>query len=131
MTLNAKNLFLIDAIGAVISFFFLAVVLVYFEDKIGMPVKVLYLLAAAPVFFAIYSFSCYYMLKKKHRIYLKGIAILNLVYCFFTIALLVCFDHRLTLLGWAYFIIELFVLGILITLEFQASNTYSKKNLNA
>ena len=49
--LNPKKLFLIDGFGAIISAFLLGVVLVKFEEKIGVPVSVLYLLATIPLFF--------------------------------------------------------------------------------
>ena len=57
--LNSKKLFLIDGFGAIISAFLLGVVLVKFQEKIGVPVSVLYLLATIPVFFAAYDFYCY------------------------------------------------------------------------
>ena len=119
---NPKRLFLIDGIGAVVSAIFLGIVLVWLEDKIGMPLKVLYFLAILPVFFAIYSFSCYFFLKDNEKPYLRGIAILNLLYCFLTISLLFRYDHNLTFLGWTYFIMELLVLAILIVIEFKASS---------
>ncbi len=119
--LSKKRLFLIDAFGALVSIFFLGFVLVWLEDKIGMPKDVLYFLAAFPVFFALYSFACYFLLKKKYSLFLKGIAIMNLLYCFLTISLLLFHDHDLTLLGWTYFIIELLILSLLIRLEWKAS----------
>jgi len=117
-----KHLFLIDGIGALVSMFFLGFVLVWLEDKIGMPKNVLYLLAGLPVFFIIYSFNCYFFLKNKWKPYLRGIAILNLLYCFLTIGLLFFYDHNLTILGWTYFIVELVVLFVLIAIEFKASS---------
>ncbi|TMM56102.1 hypothetical protein FEE95_15840 [Maribacter algarum] len=119
--LGTKKLFLIDGIGALVSALFLGVVLVWLEDRIGLPIKVLYFLAILPVFFAIYSFSCYFF-KDNSKPFLKGIATLNLLYCFLTIGLLFLYDHNLTFLGWTYFIAELIVLVILIWLEFKASS---------
>jgi len=119
--INSKRLFLIDGLGALVSMFFLGVVLVWLEDKIGMPKHLLYLLAILPIFFAVYSFGCYFLLKGHNGPFLKGIAILNLLYCFLTLGLLFFYDHDLTFLGWSYFIVELLVLGILIVWEFRAS----------
>lgn len=119
MITNPKKLFLIDGIGALVSSFFLGVVLVCLEHKIGMPIAILYTLAILPIFFVIYSFSCYFFLKHCWKPFLKGIAILNLLYCFLTIGILFFFDHNLTFLGWSYFIVELIILGILITIEFK------------
>jgi len=122
-----KKLFLIDAIGAAVSAFFLGFVLVWLEDKIGMPKHILYLLAILPIFFAIYSFSCYFLLKDHSGPFLKGIASLNLLYCFLTLGLLFFYDHDLTFLGWSYFIVELMILGILIVLEFKTSRKGAKR----
>lgn len=119
---NPKRLFLIDGIGALVSMFFLGVVLVWLEDKIGMPIQVLYFLAVLPSFFAVYSFSCHYFLTNNWKPFLRGIAILNLLYCCLTISLLFYYNHHLTILGWTYFIVELIVLFVLITVEFKASS---------
>jgi hypothetical protein len=124
---SQKKLFLIDAIGALVSIFFLGFVLVYLEDKIGMPRNVLYILASIPFFFAIYSFSCYFFIQNNWSPFLKGIALMNLLYCFLTIGLLFFYDHNLTLLGWTYFIVELIILFVLIKIEFKASR---KNSLN-
>lgn len=126
LTNSNKKLFLIDGIGALVSILFLGVVLVWLVDMIGMPKNVLYLLASLPIFFAIYSFSCYIFLKGNWKPFLKGIAVLNLLYCFLTIGLLFFFDHNLTFLGWTYFIIELIILGVLITIEFKVSSENSE-----
>ncbi|MFK7811754.1 MAG: hypothetical protein AB8B59_04615 [Maribacter sp.] len=120
---SIKNLFLIDGIGALVSIFFLGFVLVWLEDKIGMPINVLYILAGLPVFFALYSFSCYFFLKKNWKPFLKGIAILNLLYCFLTIGLLFFYDHKLTFLGWLYFTLELLVIVIIAGIELKASQS--------
>lgn len=122
MGISPKILFLIDGIGALVSALFLGVVLVRLEDKIGMPENVLYLLAILPICFAIYSFSCYFFLQRASRLFLKGIAALNLLYAFLTLGLLFLFDHNLTLLGWTYFVAELLVLAVLIFLEIKASS---------
>ena len=54
--------------------------------------------------------------------YLRGITVLNLLYCFLTIGLLFLYDHDLTIFGWTYFIVEILVLVVLITIEFKASS---------
>lgn len=120
---SAKKLFLIDAIGALVSAFFLGVVLSGLQEKIGIPKHILYLLAILPVFFAIYSFSCYFFLREKQKFFLKGIAILNLMYCFLTIGLLFFHNRNLTWLGWTYFVVELIILFVLIRIELKASTS--------
>lgn len=119
--LITKNIFLIDGIGAVISALFLGVISVHFKEFIGMPTKVLYFLAIFPICFASYSFSCFFFVKKKLNSFLKGIAILNLLYACMTISILLLYEHKLSFLGYAYFIVEVLILAILIRLEFKAS----------
>lgn len=119
--LITKNIFLIDGIGAIISALFLGVILVHFQELIGMPKYLLYFLAVFPIFFAFYSFGCYFFLKKKLNSFLKGIAVLNLLYACLTISILLFYEHHLSFLGYTYFIIEVLILAILIRLEFKAS----------
>ncbi len=47
-TLKPKQLFLLDAFGALLSAFFLGFVLVKYQVYIGMPENVLYILALIP-----------------------------------------------------------------------------------
>lgn len=118
---NPRKLFLVDAIGALVSVLFLGVVLVYLEDKIGMTKNVLYILASLPIFFASYSFSCYLFLNNNWSPFIKGIAIMNFLYSLLTIGILFFYDHNLTVLGWTYFVVELIILFVLIRIEFKAS----------
>lgn len=117
--INPKRLFVIDGSGALLSAFFLAIVLVKLD--IGMPNNILYFLAALPCIFALYSFGCYFLIKSNWPPYLKGIALANLFYCCLTIGLIAHFYENLTTLGFCYFLLELLVVGILITIELRAS----------
>ena len=116
-----KQLFLVDGLGALLSAFFLGIVLVGFKNHIGMPVNTLYILAIVPVFFAIYSFSCYFLLHNNHRHFLKGIAIANLLYCCMTITLLIYYYQSLTILGLGYFLLEILIIGVIVGVELKAS----------
>ncbi len=118
---NPKQLFLLDAIGAVLSAFFLGVVLVKLESHIGMPRKVLYGLALPACFFAIYSFFCYFRIKKNWKPFLIGIAILNSIYCIISIVTVYFHYQTLTKLGLTYFILELAIVLIVIIIEFKTA----------
>lgn len=50
---QARQLFVIDGIGALISCFLLGIVLVYFNEWIGLSKPTLYFLAFFPLLFAI------------------------------------------------------------------------------
>ena len=61
---NPKKLFLIDGLGALVSAFFLGVVLVRLESFFGIPPFILYFLAFLPCLFAAYDFFCYLKVKE-------------------------------------------------------------------
>lgn len=122
MTSSVKKIFLIDAIGALISAFFLGIILVRFNSLIGIPIKTLHILAILPCFFAVYSFCCYFFLKDNWRPFLRGIAFANLIYCFITTGLLFLDFQSLTGLGVFYFIVEVIVLLVLIRFEFNLAS---------
>lgn len=122
MKISPKQLFLIDGIGAIVSAFFLGVVLVAFERIVGLPKDILYVLAAIPCFFMVYSFSCYFLLKANRKPFLRGIAFANLLYCFVTIGLLNHHYDSLTFWGRGYFLLELLILAVLIRVELKSAS---------
>lgn len=114
---NPKIVFLIDGMGALISSFFLGLVLVQLQSYIGMPIRVLLLLAAIALIFAFYSLVCYYSNFKNWKHYIKVIAIANSLYCSLTIGLMIFFYQYLTLLGLSYFGIEIIIVTLVIRME--------------
>lgn len=117
-----SKLFLIDGIGAVVSAFFLGVVLVRLESLIGMPPKLLLPLSYAAYLFAVYSFTCYFKTPNNWRPFLRTIAIVNLLYCCVTIGLVVQQYHNLTGLGLTYFILEKAIIIPLAFIELKTAN---------
>ena len=116
--LNPKKLFLIDGFGAILSAFLLGVVLVKFEEIFGIPTSVLYFLATIPIFFVIYDVFCY----QKHLkigLLLKGIAVLNILYCCVSIGLISYHFSSITILGWTYIIVEIILVSFLAMIEFR------------
>lgn len=83
-----------------------------------MPHNVLYLLAAIPVLFFIYSGTCYLKLGKNWRPFLQAIAVANLLYCFVSIGFLIRHFKELTNLGVTYFVAEVCVVVALGAVEF-------------
>ena len=118
--ISSKNIFLVDAIGALVSAFFLGVILVRFNSLVGMPLNTLYFLAVLPCIFAVYSFYCYFFVKDNYRPYMQGIAVANLLYCFITLGLVIFHFKSLAILGLLYFCIELIIIGWLISYELNA-----------
>ena len=122
LTTNPKDFFFVDGIGAWLSAFLLSMVLANFIPVFGMPLHILTVLALIAGFFAFYSFGCYFFLKHNWRPFLKGIAIANLLYCCFTIGLVLYHYAKLTFLGVAYFLAEILVISVLIFIEFKLSS---------
>jgi hypothetical protein len=117
LTSNSKRIFLIDGLGALLSAFFLGIILVKFEVSFGMSRAILYALSSVACLFAIYSLCCYFFNFNNWQTYLKVIIIANTLYCSLTIGLVFFFYKSLTILGLIYFILELMVLIVLIFIE--------------
>ena len=117
--LNPKKLFLIDGFGAILSAFLLGIVLVKFEIIFGFPTSILYPLATIPIFFAFYDFYCYRKEHQKIGLLLKGIAVLNILYCFISLGLVYFQFGTITNFGWIYILIEITIVLILALIEFR------------
>ena len=119
--MDFRQLFLIDGIGAMVTAVLLSQVLARFESVFGMPSTILYALASLAVGFAVYSFTCYWLLKKNWKPYLKGIAIANMIYSLTTLGLIVYLNESVTYLGLIYFIGEIIIILFLASWEFKLS----------
>ena len=115
--LSPKKIFLWDCLGATLAAFFLLLVLSPFESSFGMPRHILYVLSSITGLYALYSGSCYLLFPATWRLYIKIIAVANLLYAGLTIIMVICFYQMITILGLIYFILELIVLAILIIIE--------------
>lgn len=122
LTLNPKNLFLIDGLGALLTAFLVGVVLRMFEDVFGMPSKFLTILSVLACIFAVYSMSCYFFVPKNWRLFLKIIAVVNLMYCVLTAFLVMLLYQQLTILGIIYFTTEILIIIALVYVEWYVSS---------
>jgi hypothetical protein len=118
MSFSAKQLFLVDGLGAILTATLLSQVLVRWQALFGVPASVLYVLAGLAACFALYSLSCYFLLRKRHAFYLRVIAAANAIYCLATLGLMVSLP-TISWLGIAYFIGEIIVILLLVNLEFR------------
>lgn len=119
MKLSSDNVFLIDAIGALLSTLLLGVVLVQFEPYIGMPQSALFPLAFVAALFTIYSGICHFFVNSKWKPCLRIIAIANALYCFASIIVVTYHYEQLTTLGMIYFLGEFAVISIIVTAEYK------------
>lgn len=125
MKVTPKKLFLIDAIGAIVSAIFLGVILVRLQEYIGMPKRVLFLLAFLPVLFFVYSISCYIFIQSNWKPYLRIIAVINLLYCILSIVMILLHTSSLTVLGYVYFVVEIIIVVALAAIEYRVSINYN------
>ncbi|MCX2743763.1 hypothetical protein OO013_07800 [Mangrovivirga sp. M17] len=118
-----KQLFLIDGSGAILSAFLLGVVLIRFENIFGIPASTLYFLAAIPVFFAVYDIISFRKDIGKAATLLKGIAIMNLLYCCLSVGMAIYHQNTITLFGWAYILSEVLIVIALSIFEIRISKS--------
>ncbi len=114
---SPEFIFLADGLGAALTATMLGVVLPAFVAFFGMPTTVLYPLAGVAACYTIYSLSCHFLKPHRWQLFLRGIASLNLIYCFASLALMVIFWDSLTAWGVAYFASEKLILLYLIFQE--------------
>lgn len=112
-----KRLFLIDAIGACLTIFLLSQVVGKFTTVFGYPASVINILLVPACCFAIYSFCCYFFVKRNQRLFIQMIAAANLMYCFFSIVLIGWLAKDVTTIGILYLLGEIFVITLLVCIE--------------
>ncbi|GAA4033619.1 hypothetical protein GCM10022409_17390 [Hymenobacter glaciei] len=118
-TIAPHRLFLVDGLGAVLSAVGLGLVLPALEPAVGVPARVLHLLAVLASGLAAYSLRCYWRPPATWPPWLKGIAWANLLYGGLTVALLLGRAPNLTAWGGAYFGLELTVVVLLACWELR------------
>jgi len=123
---DPKNLFLIDGIGALVSAFFLGIILVRFEAFFGIPKSVLYFLAAIPCFFFFYDLCCYFFGGTMTGILLKGIAIMNITYVILSLGLAFRHVDSLSIFGWLYVIGEILIIVVLAKIEYNTGEKWNR-----
>lgn len=116
---NAKVVFLIDAIGALLSALFIFIILNYFENQIGLPAKTLIFLIIIAIVLSIFSFCCYLFQNNNLKQNLKVISRANILYCILTIFTLFAYRQVITKLGLLYFIFEIFIIFIIVKVELK------------
>lgn len=121
MRQNPRQLFLIDALGALVSTISLGFVLTNLERFFGMPVPTLHLLATIASVFCVYSFACYKIQPKQWQRAIRIIAIANILYCCLTFGLLLSLSSVLTFLAWGYFIGEIILVVGLAVVELKTA----------
>ena len=130
LTGKPKRLFLIDSLGAMLTSFFLFVVLIDFDEYFGMPKTILTYLSAIAACFCIYSTACFFFLKEYWTPFIRGISIANLFYCILTMGLLIIYYPLLTIIGITYFLVEIAIICGLVYIELNVATAIKKNRIN-
>ncbi|MES2857456.1 MAG: hypothetical protein V4692_16415 [Bdellovibrionota bacterium] len=124
--MTPKNIFLIDGIGAMFTALMAGVVLPLFQMHIGMPLRILYALAALGFAFGVFSLTSYWLSKHPAKA-LRLIVVANQVYCVGIAACVAVYFEKLTALGVAYFLAEIVVVSALVVFEKKSSRLFSQE----
>ncbi|HYF04393.1 MAG TPA: hypothetical protein VEC36_13500 [Patescibacteria group bacterium] len=116
-----KILFLIDALGALLSAFLLFVVLRNFNEYFGMPETILTYLAAIAALLCTYSMACFLFLRSNWTPFVRAISIANLLYCILTAGLLIKYFTIMTFFGLTYFLLEIALVCGLVYIELKVA----------
>jgi hypothetical protein len=122
LTFAPKTLFLMDGLGAFLTAFLLIVLVGPLEEYMGMPQRAIHFLTSIAAAFCVYSFGCFFWVSRRWQAFLRAIAIANLLYGCLTIGLVLFYFPQMTRLGIAYFVLELVVVGILVSVELKTAN---------
>lgn len=114
--LNKKNIFLLDGIGALVSAAGAGVILPIFQDWIGLSARTLNILAMVAAVFAIYSLSCFFLIKNIKPVMLAAIMLANSIYGLATCAI-AFFLADILIWGKIYLMGEALVLVAVVWLE--------------
>ncbi len=121
-----RSLYALDAIGALVSTCLLGIVLPLFQEAIGLPKDVLYILAGCAFGFLLHSSFRYFRSSEAH--YLKMVAALNIAYCLFTMYILFEYRSSLEWFGIAYFVGEISLVLLLSLQEWRVARRPAVRN---
>ncbi len=128
LSLMPKKLFLIDSLGALVTAFFLFIVLKDFNEYFGMPITILNYLSSIAACLCIYSITCFVIIKKNWIPFIRIISTANILYCILTIGLIILYQSQLTIFGKAYFLGEIAIILGLVYIELNVANAIKKSN---
>ena len=126
LTGKPKILFLIDSLGAMLTAFFLLLILRNFNEYFGMPETILTYLAGITLCLCVYSICCFFFLTNYWSSFIYGIVVANLLYCVVTMALLIIYNAQLTIIGTIYFLLEIAIILGIVYVEFNVAKTIKK-----
>ncbi len=120
--LNSKNIFLMDTIGAGMSLVITGGLLPLFSEALGVPVRVLYVLATFPLVYSFYALTCFLLPKRKAWMII-GLVLANSLYCVISGAVMI-FSEGIAMWGYLFLTGEVFVLIGVIAIEWAVYRKY-------
>ena len=124
--MKTKILFLIDALGALLTASVLFAISDSFSAQVDFPAKSIKSLAFIAFTFFVYSIICYFFLKRKLHHYLKIICVANFIYSCLTITFIILHYKQLNNLVITYFLMEIVVITLLVFIEIKAINYHKQ-----
>lgn len=92
-----------------------------------MPREALYVLAAIPCLYVVYDLMCYWGVSKRVAIFLRIIALANLLYCGISLGFVGYHFQALTSWGLTYFLLELVIVLGLVYVELKTAARVGRK----
>ncbi|HYX33422.1 MAG TPA: hypothetical protein VE954_09935 [Oligoflexus sp.] len=129
--MNERTIFLLDGVGAALSFILSGLILPYFSDALGLSKELIYSLAGIPAICMIFSFRCYGFIKPIKSWMLLTIILANLAYSLISGSLIV-FHDGLSDVGKYLLLAEILVVMGVMILEIrvlQKLRTFPRKSL--
>ena len=118
---NPFKLFLIDGLGACLSLSLYFFVVIPWVGYFGMPVHKIYMLAILAAAYAVFSLTCYFLKVEKWQLFMKTIALANVLHSLITLVLIVAYWNQLSILGLLYFFGEILIVTALAGIEWKTS----------
>ncbi|MCZ8343271.1 MAG: hypothetical protein O9301_09595 [Leptospira sp.] len=118
---DRKKIFLVDGLGALVSFLMLTFLVAPLELFFGMPQEIVFQLGFFAFFLAIFSLSIFAFGFWERPIFLFLVAIFNTIYCLISLYLMTVYWNQLTIYGSLYFFGEKFIVLSLVAFEFRLS----------
>lgn len=116
-----KKIFLFDGLGAMLSTALLYFLLMPNAGWIGLSITQINALVIGALCLVGYDLIARIMYTPERGWLIKALALLNTLYCITTLSVLMLHYTSITILGWAYFLGEMAIVGVLVYLEWKIS----------
>lgn len=118
---NPKQLLIVDSAGALITFVMLLLIGKFFSIQFGLSKTIINILSLAALLIFLYSSTCYLTLRTVRWPVISSVALINSLYCFLTLSLMIYLHSEITLWGILYFSVEIIIIIFLIIIEYKVA----------